>query len=261
MPASAIPGFVKKRTASQTFKRSPRQLTRDITLAVELQDEKILSNLRVRTEDGEDIDGKAVTKDLIKSLRDEGRNPMWYLRRSWLEEEFGKREGTDPQTSTDAELNDHVSKSPKKTETLADEGLTEMLKESIQELKRDKEHLIGQLKIKDAQIESTTERWKESNVLTQNLHKRIETMESQMKRLMPSSVDTDPTQETHASIVVEAEEKGTSPKRKSATPAKTHSPVKTSTTKKRKARKQVKRKPKWYETPTLNKMASRFRSR
>ena len=69
MPSSVIPGFVKKRTASPQYKRSPRQLTRDITVALEMRDEKVLPHLQIRTEDGETVEGDKLTPDVIKKLR------------------------------------------------------------------------------------------------------------------------------------------------------------------------------------------------
>ena len=111
MPTTNIAGFVKKRTASQRYKRSPRQLTRDITVALEMRDIAMLSHLRIRTEDGAVFEGTELTPDQIKSLRDEGQNPMWFLRTSWLEETFGRRgageslpDESDPENDTVTDL-------------------------------------------------------------------------------------------------------------------------------------------------------------
>lgn len=111
MPSINISGFVKKRTASQRYKRSPRQLTRDITVALEMRDMAMLAHLRIRTEDGAVFEGTELTPEQIKSLRDEGQNPMWFLRTSWLEETFGHRgagesltDQSDPESDTLPEL-------------------------------------------------------------------------------------------------------------------------------------------------------------
>jgi len=176
MPSSAIPGFIKKRTASQRYDRSPRQLTRDITFAIEMSDDNVLPNLKIRTEDGEVIDGVDATVDLIKSLRSAGRNPMWYLGTSWLEETYGKR---DKQGATQAErdapeLDPTISVGDRPN---AAATLTEMMQQTIHELKEDKRLLESQLKIKDGQIEKYMDRWQESNVLTKQLHELIGRLE------------------------------------------------------------------------------------
>ncbi len=261
MPPSAISGFVKKRTATQRYKRSPRQLTRDITLAIELQDETVLRHLRIRAEDGEVIFGEGITSNLIKRLRDEGRNPMWYLRRSWLEEAFGRREkGDDDSAESEYQQDVAVADIPAKSEPHIGDGLTEMLKESIQELKQDKVDLKTQLEIKDKQINEQSERWRESNVLTRDLHKRIDTMETQMERLLVGSGDvTNP--EQVAEVIIDSEgkeEEGTANHNRKPKP---ESSARGKTAKQPRTKKHNARKPKWYETPTLNRIASRLRPR
>ncbi len=263
MPPSAISGFIKKRTASQRYKRSPRQLTRDITLAIELQDEDVLPHLRIRTEDGEVTFGDGITSDLIKRLRDQGRNPMWYLRRTWLEEAFGRREKGDG-GSAESEHQYDVPHAPEKSDPRIGDGLTEMLKESIQELKQDKEDLKTQLAIKDNQINEQSERWKESNVLTRDLHRRIDTMETQMEKLLLDSGDATNSEQV-AEVIIDSgsqEEEGTADhNRKVSRRREPESSARAKTTKKPKTKKHDSRKPRWYDTPTLDRLASRFRSR
>ena len=219
----------------------------------------MLRHLRVRAEDGEVISGDGITSDLIKRLRDEGRNPMWYLRRTWLEEAFGRREkGDGDSTETNEQQDDPHT--PKKSDPHIGDGLTEMLKESIQELKQDKIDLKTQLTIKDKQINEQSERWRESNVLTRDLHKRIGTMETQMERLLVGSGDV--TNSEHvAEVIIDSEakeEEGTARHNRKPKP---ESSTRGKTTKQPKTKKHNARKPKWYETPTLNRIASRLRHR
>jgi len=263
MPPSAITGFVKKRTAAQRYKRSPRQLTRDITLAIELQDENVLPHLRIRAEDGEVISGDGITSDLIKRMRDEGRNPMRYLRRTWLEESFGRREKGD-HDSAESEYKPDIPHKTAKNDPRIGDGLTEMLKESIRELKQDKEHLKTQLAIKDDQITQTTERWKESNILTQNLHKRIDTMEQQVEQLLLGAGDATSSEQV-ADVIIDSgsqQEEGTADNIRKPSPRREpKSSARAKTTKQSKTKKHNAPKPKWFETPTLNRLTSRFRPR
>lgn len=77
MPSSLPSGFLTKKGACRRYKRSHRQLTRDLGTAMTASDETVLKNFLLRTEDGELREGTEVRNELISQLRLEGRNPMW----------------------------------------------------------------------------------------------------------------------------------------------------------------------------------------
>ncbi len=265
MSRTAIPGFIKKRAAAQQYRRSPRQITRDITIALEMRDESVLSHLQILTEDGSIIQGNDITPALIKQLRSEGRNPMWYLRKTWLEESYGRR-GTDA-PSSDAIIDDNSTEREDEAlpHTVGEEGIVALMQESIRELKKDKEMLTDQLKIKDQQILETTERWKESNYISQGLNKRLESMEKRFElnsQLLKEITDR-PAATTEPDTEVEP-----TPAKKVVTSISSTSPQ----TKRRssKPKRGVVQKlapkppptkrpqsPKWYDMPTLKKFLSR----
>ncbi len=265
MSRTAIPGFIKKRTAAQQYRRSPRQITRDITIALEMRDESVLSHLQILTEDGGIIDGNDITPELIKQLRSKGHNPMWYLRKTWLEESYGLRGVGGPNNDAIIDDSQPVTDDESVTRTAGEEGIVQLMQESIRELKKDKEMLTDQLKIKDQQILETTERWKESNYISQGLNKRLEAMEKRFElnsQLLKEITDR-PAATTESETEVEP-----------ATIKKVVTPISSTLpqTKKRssKPKRGVVRKPapkpsptkrpqppKWYDMPTLKKFLSR----
>jgi hypothetical protein len=197
MPSSSsiIPGFVTKKYACRTYKRSHRQLTRDVGAAMATQDERVLRNLMLRTEDGEVRIGTEVTTELISSLRLEGLNPMWYVRAAWMERTFGKR--SDPERAHDEGITTQPIE--EKTEAVpipTGPDILVLLRERLQELEKDKIELRGELKIKNEQIREANEREKETNILMRDLH---ELMMDMQRRLLPPPRELNPTTEQVAS--------------------------------------------------------------
>lgn len=264
MSRTAIPGFIKKRNAAQQYRRSPRQITRDITIALEMRDESVLSHVQILTEDGNTIDGNDITPELIKQLRSEGRNPMWYLRKNWLEESYGLRGSDAPKGDAIVDDNQPEIDDVPITRTAGEEGIVALMQESIRELKKDKEMLADQLKIKDQQILETTERWKESNYISQGLNKRLEAMEKRFElnnQLLQEITDlSTASNESNAPVRPTTDERLETP-----TPSKSPRPQKRLT----KPKRGVVRKPssqpsptkrpqpsKWYDMPTFKKFLS-----
>lgn len=263
MPLSSIPGFIKKRTASQQYRRSPRQLTRDITVALEMKDDTVLPHLRIRTEDGSIIDGDEITPDIIKALRSEGKNPMWYLRREWLKKSYGLRTEAD---RPEGESQDNDADKSEASDQLAsaesaNQNIVGLMQESIRELKRDKEMLTEQLKIKDEQIRETTERWKESNYISQGLNQRLEAMErrfepnTRLLREAPHQPSPITDERPKADATIEAEIK--KPKPRAPNLGKRSAPKPKRGVNQRQAspspQPEKRPPPKWYEMPTLKK--------
>lgn len=284
MPASPIPGFIKKKVAAKKFNRSMRQLTRDITVAMELKDEKILQHLKLRTADGETFDGGVVTTELVNKLHKiEGRNPMWYLRRSWLEETFGRRdEQSVPSEKVTSDEPPDVPPSP--STTVANDEVRQLLREAVTELKGEKEFLKSQLEAKDKQLSEALERDRESNVLLRNLQELMGNLQEGLLALpKPSTESSKPRPPTVEPAVASGAESltpeplptegvevvttttkpkrttGTSPKRKSVKKSPARRAKKSSTSKKRTATEKKTKPPSFSEKhlPTLSRFFSR----
>jgi hypothetical protein len=181
MPLTLVPGFITKKETAELFQRSHRQLTRDLADAMKVQDPKVLDNCRLRTEDGETRQGIGITPELLDQLRIEGKNPVWYLRTSWLEKTYGRRgrgQRRDQRPSSiftaDAEEGTDASSRP---------DLVHVLRERIRGLEADKEDLRDEMKIKNQQIADRVEREKETNLLIRDLHVLLS--DSQRRLLTP----------------------------------------------------------------------------
>jgi hypothetical protein len=267
MPLATIPGFIKKRTASQQFRRSPRQLTRDITIALEMRDDTVLPHLKIRNEDGSVIDGQTATPNIIKKLRNEGRNPMWYLRRDWLEKTYGLRTDSERPAGESREPDEEEPTTAEQVSTgeSVNPPIVSLMQQSIRELKRDKEMLTEQLKIKDEQIRETTERWKESNYISQGLNQRLEAMEKRFDlntRLISEPSDQSGAISKHPSPTEPGlDHVAKMAKQTSGSAAKrTNSKSKRGVGRRQSAPSPQAKKnhtPRWYEMPTLKKILSR----
>ena len=190
MPSTPVPGFITKKETAQHFQRSHRQLTRDLADAMKVQNPKVLDNCRLHTEDGETREGMGVTPELLDELRIKGKNPVWYLRVTWLEKTYGRRGRPQrrEQTPADAfttdaeEGSDVVSSRP---------DLVHVLRERIRGLEQDKQDLRDDMKIKNQQIAERVEREKETNALIRDLHTLMADLQ---RRLLPPPTQTPPPQ-------------------------------------------------------------------
>ncbi|CAL1125298.1 unnamed protein product [Cladocopium goreaui] len=179
MPTTPVPGFITKKEASEKFARSHRQLTRDIADAMKVQNAKVLDHCRLRTEEGEVIDGLGMTPELIDQLCLDGKNPVWYFRTSWLEKQYGRRGHVRQQRPG----SDHVASSMEEgSEPSARPELVHVLRERIRGLEQDKQDLRDEMKIKNQQIADRVEREKETNALVRDLHTLMADMQ---QRLLP----------------------------------------------------------------------------
>ncbi len=282
MPPAPIPGFLKKRSATRQYNRSARQIARDIAIAIDMRDESVLDHVVIRTEEGNVIDGTDVTSDLIKRLRNDGLNPTWYFRKTWLKETYGLR--TNPVAQSDERAEEDTIEHSPEAATHSDQGMIALMQESIRELKKDKELLTEQLRIKDNQLQESTSRWKETNYISQNLNKRLEAMEQQLKLVGSTAAllqagdddrsfesatpDETPTPLTEATQKPAASKSAKKPARSSITARKRRRTSKSATRPNKNAarRKSAPRKSpaksatsdhKWYDMPTLRRLLSR----
>jgi len=186
MDTSPIPGFITRKQASERCKRAERTLQRYWSRAVEYQENKILQRLRLRTEDGQVIDGRDVTKELIDKLKKSRKNPTWYVHGSWVARTYGPRlekDATEPQHASDNPAGDSEPQPMAAHNT----HLASLLNKRIQELERDKQELRDELKIKNDQIKEANERNKETHVLMRDLHELLRDMQHRLPA--PSSSD------------------------------------------------------------------------
>ncbi len=84
-----VPGFTKVTEAGREFKTSRSTLDRRREAARLSGNAKFHRVFRLRTKDGEVFDQPG--KEQVARLTKEGRVPEWFVSRSWLAKEFGKR--------------------------------------------------------------------------------------------------------------------------------------------------------------------------
>ncbi len=188
MPSTPVPGFITKKETAQHFQRSHRQLTRDLADAMKMQNPKVLDNCRLHTEDGETREGIGVTSELLDELRVNGKNPVWYLRVTWLEKTYGRRGR--PQRREQTPAGAFNSDAEEGGDVLSRPDLVHVLRERIKGLEQDKQDLRDEMKIKNQQMADRVEREKETNALIRDLH----TLMADLQRRLPPPTQTPPTQ-------------------------------------------------------------------
>jgi hypothetical protein len=186
MPPTLVPGFITKKETAELFQRSHRQLTRDLADAMKVQNPKVLDNCRLRTEDGETRQGIGITPELLDQLRTEGKNPVWYLRTSWLEKTYGGRGRGQRRDQRPAVV--FAADAEEGTDAASRPDLVHVLRERIRGLEADKQDLRDEMKIKNQQIADRVEREKETNALIRDLHTLM--ADSQRRLLPPIQVAT-----------------------------------------------------------------------
>lgn len=180
MPSTPIAGFITKSEAAEQYQRSHRQLSRDLSVAMKVQDPKLLEHCRLHTEDGRVIEGMGVTPEVIDQLCVDGKNPTWYLRTAFLEKQFGRRGGTRRNVSASPDAT--VADAEKGSATAPRAGLDQILRDRIHDLERDKKDLKEELKIKNQQIAERVQLEKQTNELVRNLHTLMADLQ---QRLLP----------------------------------------------------------------------------
>lgn len=270
MDNTPIPGFITRRQASKLCQRSERTLQRYWSRAIELEDSRVLDHLKLRTEDGEITEGSEVSKQLIEDLKKSSKNPTWYVRATWA----GKTYCARAHEKSPKEKSDAAGEPPKSDglET-TDSQVVALLKDRIERLEQDKQILRDELKIKNEQISQASERDRETHLLMRDLHELLRDMQQRLPAqsqpahtLSPPAAAVRPIDATKPTTVVTASpvaksEKGTRRSRTNAAPQKSKrsSATRSKTSPaKPKSRSKKQSKPRWYETPTLNKLAARF---
>ncbi len=189
MSPTPISGFITKKETAEFFQRSHRQLTRDLADAMKVQNPKVLDNCRLHTEDGETREGMGVTPELLDELRIKGKNPVWYLRVTWLEKIYGRRGRPQRREQTPADA--FTAAAEEGSDVSSRPDLVHVLRERIKGLEQDKQDLRDDMKIKNQQIADRVEREKETNALIRDLHTLMADLQ---RRLLPPPTQTPPPQ-------------------------------------------------------------------
>lgn len=256
MDSSPIPGFITRKQASERCKRAERTLQRYWSRAIELRTTDVLDHLKLSTEDGQIVDGLDVTKDVIERLKNDGKNPTWYVHANWVEKTYGPRPDVE---SSGEELKAEEGTTEKQSEPALDNVVTELLKQQISQLRQDKEVLREELKIKNEQISQASERDRETHLLMRDLHGLLHDMQQRLpapavsKQPLSNADDLQVDGVYDAKIVERKSEQGTGRKRSSKSP-------KAKTTRSPAKRRGKQRSPSGFEkhTPTFHKAFSQL---
>ncbi len=170
MPLS-LDGYLTKAEVSEKYGRSKRQLTRDLSAAIRIQDSELLDQCLLSTAEGPLL-GTEVTLDLIDTLIEKKQVPTWYIKAAYapvLSRVSKPKDGSG--------ISQQHSK-PKKVSTpdaggpVSDNTLVAELQDRISELKKDKEHLekdkenyLEIIESQNDQLATANERTRESNLL------------------------------------------------------------------------------------------------
>jgi len=279
MDSSPIPGFITRKQAAEQCKRAERTLQRYWSRAMEQENREVLDHLKLRTEDGDVIEGPNVTKDRIEELKRQGQNPTWFAEAGWVGETYGPR-AESPEEKRRLQDAGAPAEPPVEPQHVAESGMVELIKEQLAKREEDIAHLRDELKTKNEQIDSANARTRESNVLMQELQRLLGNWQEQAFRTLPagSGGNPNPTSGIAADARPErpekrevpdapravrdtapqAPQKRAVPKRKPVGASKSGAQSRPrGTSKKRGTKKNEERKPrkpKWYEMPTFHKM-------
>ncbi len=265
MTPAPIPGYLTKKEVTERFGRSHRSLTRDFSTAIRMEDEEVLTHLKLQTEDGTERAGTEVTLEQIQQLSNDGLSPTWYVEGEWAAQRYGTRETSTSPEPTTAKAGPANAKPP--ASSFESNELVSRLETQITDLQRDKEQLYQELTIKNEQIKQANERTRESNILMKELQSLLANAQQRAllpvpphsgERSSPSPVDVfeseevpvpvtaeaTPVASTKSTLVVKQKQKGSG--RKKSTPVKASRKSTATDTKF-----------KWHEMPTFRKLLSR----
>jgi len=283
MPPDSIPGFITKKEAEQLFNRSCRSLTRDFSAAVRGRDSDVLAHLKVRLEDGAEIEGTDITLDRIQELSNRGLTPTWFIESSWARLTYG--EVSQPRRRKKPETTRQSNPAGTSTEQVEsdDNSLAGSLQQQISQLQNDKERLYEELQIKNEQIREANERTRESNVLMKQLHELLGDVQRRALPPVPATVihpaettfDTSQRPASNSATARSESKTVRSPGKPRTTKrrASNKEPIKIPSTSNSRAAKEKKTtkgategrarsasksvKPRWYDTPTLKRFFTR----
>ena len=292
-PPPELQGYITKQQVAHLFPVSERTVQRYISNQVRTQNNEALSNLALVTDDGWHP-GTEVTSELIGEVNRAGQKPRWYIRPSFAETLFGEKPDAQPFESPPPNATRPPTGSPVHGPSLeAEEGsphrsseptsgfLMERITTLERQMREERERhdqlvakLFAQLEVKDNQISA----WDD---VTQGLTKALATgqLAPDFSRMLNAPANPSSESETDSAVVdvltpQEEKEKSTEPEPEvQPQSAPTKPPTKPGPTRKRRPAKSRTRKktpkskptkakrkdpePKWWETPTFNKLLRR----
>lgn len=176
-----LAGFILKKEACASYDRSLRQLGRDFDKALVRKDAEMLSEFKLRLEDGTVLNGSEISKEQIQKLRDRGLNPTWFVSEAWMLGTYGLR-GKES-TKESAQPPEANTPTPDTSAAEPDRAATANTKDLL----GSKDELIAVLREETNFLRETLtkerERSKEDKELTQQLHILLKNMQD---RLLPS---------------------------------------------------------------------------
>lgn len=267
MTPTAIPGFLTKKEVEERYGRSHRSLTRDFSAAVRRSDPKVLPHLKLQTEDGTVRPGADVTLDQIQEWSNQGLSPTWFVEGEWAAQRYGVRSTPIPDRPSMKTGEVPIDVQEPNTIRTDASDLVLRLEQQIQDLQHDKEKLYSELSIKNEQIQQANERTRESNVLMKELQTLLGNVQERALLPLPSQQSSDAVQSV-TEVAIKGDEQvaeSITGQASKVTPAKSRPrSLKGSSGQKSKVTPTTKPatpdknpKPKWYETPTLNRFLRR----
>ncbi|MCA9049643.1 MAG: hypothetical protein KDA89_12995 [Planctomycetaceae bacterium] len=199
MDSSPITGFITRTAAGEKYQCTGRTLQRKWSAALEVRDESVLGNLQLVTEDEKVYDGTEVTKELIEQFKLAGLNPTWYVRESWMQQEFQRKaERIVPNTAkqgSPASENDapaeSISESEPTPERTYSAEYVALLREQIEEQRRDKAALREQIAQYDETLNANTQLQQQLHILLKDMQDRLLPSPSRATTTTSSFVDAE----------------------------------------------------------------------
>jgi hypothetical protein len=178
MPESKTVEFITKTEAALVYRRSERSISRDITNALRLRDQRLLQHIELLLENGTRRPGNELTIEEVVDLRDRGLNPTWLLATAWLKKAYGRRDEPPPAESdlTADTLSDPIlTPNPALPEELTQRAAVlaaqnDALRQSNADLCAQAERLEKELDRRAQERTEENELQKQNNVLMQQVY-------------------------------------------------------------------------------------------
>ena len=287
-------GVLSKPEALEKYHKPERTFQRRLANALRLRNEDFLKHFYLSTSDGKLRDGVEVADGEVERLKGEGLYPVWGVEEAWFRSEYDQPSRTREKKAkaVPADVQPEVNYSTLDRPALV--GEVESLHEALDREKKHNQLLSDQLKIKDEQIKAaneiameTNQREKEYSRLLKELTEVIKlaqgnrtekvgqaTGDAAAQPAQASEQPAQPTESKHPAVLdatLVADERATageSAKAKQSPASKRRSPTRKKSSKKSSASRTTKAKtkkksaakaskPKWYQTPTIDRFLSR----
>ena len=266
------PAVLSKPHALEKYQKPERTFQRRLSIALRFHDDEFLKHFYLATSDGRVRRGTDVGDGEVERLKGEGLYPVWHVEEEWFSNEYDQRSRRSVRTDTPTSKSSLRQSTPTVDRGSFDRPALvaeiESLHREIASAKTHNSLLSRQLEIKDQQITAANERWKESNILTNELHTFMQNMEQRFLTLgrservsqHPPTSDSVEAAITVPSPEMPRPEKGRPSDRVPRIVKKRGSQASAipgAATKRKLAKPTEPRKPKWYESLTLKRFFPR----